>query len=137
MDNYVEILGSTQGSGAPEIFQSAVSSRPAKIAGSESCVRRHRYNYRYDSDEEDGDKDFVASPPADNNFEDISDVKVVENLKLESQRRRVGTARGRGSAAPSSSAKTNSVRYANKHNIQLSAIPENSTKRTSVSSTNK
>ena len=54
-DDDVEILGSTQGSSAPGILQSAASSRPAKRAGAESSVRKPRYNYRDNSDAEDGD----------------------------------------------------------------------------------
>ena len=41
LDNYVEILGSTQGSGAPIIFQSATSSRPAKRDAAASSARRN------------------------------------------------------------------------------------------------
>ena len=53
-DGDVEILGSTQGSSAPRILQSTASSRPAKRAVAASSVRRHRYNYRDNSDAEDG-----------------------------------------------------------------------------------
>ena len=53
--NYVEILGSTQGSVAPGILQPAASPSPAKIDESESSARRHRYNFRDESDAEDGD----------------------------------------------------------------------------------
>ena len=53
-DDDVEILGSTQRSGAPGILQSTASSRPAKRDSSASSVRRHRYNYRYDSNVEYG-----------------------------------------------------------------------------------
>ena len=77
-DDDVEILGSTQGSDAPGISQSIALLRPAKRAATESSARRHRYNHGDDSDAEDGDEDFVASPPAENNDEDISDVEVVE-----------------------------------------------------------
>ena len=52
--NDVEILGSTQGSGAPVISQFTVLSRPTKIAASVFSAKRHRYNYRDDIDEEDG-----------------------------------------------------------------------------------
>ena len=115
LDDDVEILGSTQGSSAPGILQSTVSSRPAKRATAASSARRHRYNYRDDSHAENGSKDFVASPLADNDDEDLRDVEVVEKAKPKSQRRRVGTARGRGSATPASSAKRTSVRSTNKH----------------------
>ena len=54
-DNDVKILETTQGSGAPGILQSTTSSRPAKIAVAESSARMHRYNYRDDSDADDGD----------------------------------------------------------------------------------
>ena len=54
-DDDVEILGSTQGSSAPVISQSSTSSRTVKRAVAASSVRRHRYNYRDDSDAEDGD----------------------------------------------------------------------------------
>ena len=54
-DDDVEILGSTQGSSAPGILQFTASSRPAKRAGAESSVRKPRYNYRDNSDAEDGD----------------------------------------------------------------------------------
>ena len=95
------------------------------------------YNYRDDSDAEDGNNDFFASPPADNDDGDLSDFEVVEKAKPKIQRRRVGTARGRGSATPKSSVKNTSVRSANKHQSQLSTTPARSTKRTSVSSANK
>ena len=55
MEDDVEVLVRTQGSDAPIILQSNASSRPAKIAAAESSARRHRYNYRYHSDAEDGD----------------------------------------------------------------------------------
>ena len=48
-----------------------------------------------DSYAEDGEYDFSASPPADSNDEDLSDVEVVEKYKPKIQRRRVGTSRGR------------------------------------------
>ena len=51
----VETMGSTQGSGAPVISQYTASSRPAKRAVAASSARRHRYNYRDDSDAEDGE----------------------------------------------------------------------------------
>ena len=54
-DDDVEILGSTQGSSAPGILQSTASSRPTKRAVAASSVRRHMYNYRDNSDAEDGD----------------------------------------------------------------------------------
>ena len=54
-DDDVEILGSTQGSGAPGIFQSTVSSMPAKRDATASSARMHRYTYRDDNDAEDGD----------------------------------------------------------------------------------
>ena len=54
-ENYVEILGSTQGSGAPRILKSTASSRPTKRYAAASSTRRHRYNYRDDSNAEDGD----------------------------------------------------------------------------------
>ena len=54
-DDDVEILGSTQGSGAPRILQSTASSRPAKRSASASSARRHRYNYKDNSNEDDGD----------------------------------------------------------------------------------
>ena len=136
-DDDVEILGSTQGSGAPGNFQSIVSSRTAKRAVAESSTRRHRYNYRNNIDAEDGNKDFVAYPPADNDDEDLSDVKVVEKANTKIQRRRVGTERGRGSATLASYANRTPVRSANKHQSQLSTNPTSSTKRTSVSSANK
>ena len=54
-DDDVEILGSTQGSSSPGIFQSTALSRPAKRAAAAPSVRRHKYNYRDDSNVEDGD----------------------------------------------------------------------------------
>ena len=61
-----------------------MSSRPDKISVTESSVRRHRYNYRYNINAEGGDKYFDVSPPANNNNEDLSDIKVVEkaNTKI-------------------------------------------------------
>ena len=53
------------------------------------------------------------------------------------QRRRVGTASGRGSATPESSTKRTSVRSANKHQNQLSTSAEIPTKSTSVRYNNK
>ena len=52
-DGDVEILGSTQGSGAPGISQFTASSRPAKRAAAASSSRRNRYNYRDDRNAED------------------------------------------------------------------------------------
>ena len=52
-------------------------SSPAKRAAAAFSARRHRYNYRDNSDAEDGDKNFVASPSDDNDDKDISDVEVV------------------------------------------------------------
>ena len=46
LDDDVEILGSTQGKGAPRMFHSTVLSRPAKRAVATYYTRRHRYNYR-------------------------------------------------------------------------------------------
>ena len=54
-DDDVEILGSTQGSSATGILHSTASSRPVKRSVAASSVRRHRYNYRDNSDAEDGD----------------------------------------------------------------------------------
>ena len=54
-DDDVEILRSTQGSGAPRILQSTASSRPAKRYAAASSARRHRYNYRDVSDAEGGE----------------------------------------------------------------------------------
>ena len=51
----VEILGSTQGSCTPGILHFTASSRPTKRATAESSERRHRYNYRYNKNAEDGD----------------------------------------------------------------------------------
>ena len=39
----------------------------------------------YDSDVEDGDKEFVASPSANNDDEDLSDDGVVENPSQKSR----------------------------------------------------
>ena len=52
-DDDVEILGSTQGSGAPRILQSTASSRPAKRYAPASYERRHIYTYRGDINAED------------------------------------------------------------------------------------
>ena len=127
----------TQGSSAPGILHSAVTERPAKRATAVSSVIRHRYNYKDGSNVKDGDYEFIASSLADNDDEDLRDVEVVEKAKPKSQRRRVGTARGRGSATPASSAKRTSVRSANKYQSHLSTTLASSTKRTSVSSVNK
>ena len=136
-DNDVKILETTQGSGAPGILQSTTSSRPAKIAVAAYSIRRDRYNYRYDSNTEDGEEEFFDSPLTDNNEKDLSDVEVVENPKPKSQRRRVGTARGRVSATPESSAKRTSVRSTNKHQSHILTTPLSSNERISVSSANK
>ena len=77
MEYDVEILGSTQGSGAPGILKSTASSRPTKRAPAASFARRQRYNYRDNSNTEDGDWEFFAYPSAENDDEDLSDVKVV------------------------------------------------------------
>ena len=114
-ENYVEILGNNQRSGAPKILQSTTLSRPTKRSVAASSTRSHRYNYRDDSNSEDGDKDFVASPLSDNYDEDLSYVEVVEKFNPKIQRIRVGTARGSGSATTASSAKRTYVRSANKH----------------------
>ena len=53
-DNDVEILGSTQGSGATRILQSTAPSRNAKRAAAASSMIMHMYNYRDDSYAEDG-----------------------------------------------------------------------------------
>ena len=76
-DDDVEILGSTQGSGAPGILQSTMSSRPAKRYAVVSSARRHLYNYRDQSDAEDGAEDLIASTLGDNYGKDLSDVGVV------------------------------------------------------------
>ena len=47
-----------------------------------------------DSNAEDGNEEFVAYPPADNDDKDLSDVEVVEKVKPKTQIRRVKTARG-------------------------------------------
>ena len=57
-ENGVEIFGRTHGSGATVIFQFTASSSPAKRAVVESSVRRHRYNYRDNSDAEYGGGNF-------------------------------------------------------------------------------
>ena len=95
------------------------------------------YNYMGDSNAEDGELEFVVSPPSDKYDEDLSDVEAVEKSNPKIQRGRVGKSRGRGSATPDSSDKNTSVRSANKHHIQISTTPEISTKRTSISSSNK
>ena len=76
-DDDIEILGSTQGRSAPGIYYSTASPRHTKRSAVASSARRHRYNYRDGSDAEDDKKDSVASPPADNNDDDLSDVKAV------------------------------------------------------------
>ena len=53
-DNDVEILGSTQGSGAPGFSQSTALSRTAERDAAAYSYRRHRYNYRVNSDADDG-----------------------------------------------------------------------------------
>ena len=121
----------------PGISNSTASSRPAKISVTEYSAIRHRYNYRGDIESEDGEKDFIASPLADNKDEDLSDVKVVEKYKPKIQRRRVGTARGRGIATPERSDKRTSVIPSNKNQSNLSTTSASSTKRTSVISANK
>ena len=73
MEDYVEILGITQGSGAPSILQYNTSSRPAMRAAAASSAIKHRYNYRDYIDTDDGDKDFFDSIPAENNEEKLSD----------------------------------------------------------------
>ena len=88
----VEILGSTQGSGAPRIYQYTVSSRPTKRYVSAFSAIRHRYNYRDDSNTEDGKEEFISSSPDEKYDKDLSDAKVVEKAKPKIQRRRVGTA---------------------------------------------
>ena len=75
-------------------------SRPVKRTAAASLVRRHRYNYKDDSNAEDGDEGFVASTPDDIDDEDLSDVEVVEKYKPKIQRRRVGTSRGRRCTIP-------------------------------------
>ena len=54
-DDDVEILGRNQGSGAARISHSTASPRQAKGAAAAYSARRHRYNYRDDSDAEDGE----------------------------------------------------------------------------------
>ena len=135
--DYVEILGITQGSSAPIIFQSTASSMPAKRASAESSVIRHRYSYRGNSDAEYSNYDFDTTPSADNDDEDLSNVEFVEEAKPKIQGRRVGTSRGRRSATLTSSVKRTSVRSANKHQSQLFTTLRRSTKRTSVSSAKK
>ena len=91
MDDDVEILVSTQGSGASIILHSTTLSRPAKRAVEASSARRHMYNYRDNIDADDDDKEFFASPSDENDDEDLSDVEFVEKSKPKIQRRRVGT----------------------------------------------
>ena len=79
----------------------------------------------------------LASSPADNDDEDLTDVEVVEKSKPKSQKKGVGGARGRATDTPESSSKRSSVRSSNKHQSQFSATPASSTRRTSVSSVNK
>ena len=81
LDNDVEILRSTQGSGVPVTLHSAALSRPTKRAAVESSARRQRYNYRVNSNTYDGDKEFFASFLSYNYDKDLSDVKYVENLE--------------------------------------------------------
>ena len=81
LSNDVEILGSTQGSCAPGILHPTTFTSPAKRAEAASSTISNRYNYRDGRDAEDGDEDSVASPPADNYDEDLSDVEVVEKSK--------------------------------------------------------
>ena len=97
----------------------------------------HRYNYRADSNAEYVKEDFVAYTLADSDDEDLSDAKVVEKSKTKIQRRRVGTARGRGGATPEIYPNSTSVRYYNKPQSQLLTTLASSTKTTSVRSTNK
>ena len=54
LDNDVEILGSTHGSGGPGILQSTALSWPAKRSAVASSARRHMYNYRDNNNAEDG-----------------------------------------------------------------------------------
>ena len=96
-------------------MQSATSSRPANRAVTASSAIRHRYNYRDNTDAEDGNKEFVASPPDEKYDEDISDAKFVEKPNSKIKRRRVGAAMGRGSATPESSTKRKSVIFSNKN----------------------
>ena len=55
LDDDVEILGTTQGSGATGIFQYTVLSRTSKRSAVASYAIRNMYNYRDNSDTEDGD----------------------------------------------------------------------------------
>ena len=48
------------------------------------------YNYRDDSDAEDGDEEFVASPSDDNNDEDIVMLKFYKKTSQESIEERLG-----------------------------------------------
>ena len=98
-ENDIETLGSTQESGAPRILKSNASSSPAKRAAAPSYARRHRSNYRGDSDAEDGDDNFVASPLDDNDDEDLSDIKVVEKARPKIHRRGLGQ-KGEGEVLP-------------------------------------
>ena len=66
----------------------------------ESSARRHRYNYRGNSDAEDVNWDFIASPLDDNNDKALIDVKVVEKYKPKIHRRRVGAANRKGKFYP-------------------------------------
>ena len=99
LDDDVEILGSTQGSGVPGILQSTALSRPSKRAATASSARRYRYSYREDSGAEDGNEEFVASPPAENDDEGMSDAAAPLSGK-----------RGRGSGSGSNSNKVGSKR---------------------------
>ena len=114
-DDDVEILGSAQVSGAPEILHSTALSRIAKKVAAASSARSHRYNYRDNSDAEDVNDHFVASPLSENNDKDLSEAEVVGKSNPKSQRRRIVTARVRVSATPASSAKRTSVKSANKN----------------------
>ena len=76
-------------------------------------------------------------PPDDNDGKDLNDVKVVGKVKPKIQRRRVGTARGRGSDTLESSSKRTFVISANKNQSQISTTPDSSNKRTAVISYNK
>ena len=83
-------------------------------------MRSDRYKYRENSDVEDGNEDFAASLPSDNDDKDLSGVEVLEKSKPKRQRRRVGTARG--SSTLVISAKRNSVISAKKYQIQISTL---------------
>ena len=95
-------------------------SRSSKRAASASSERRNRYNYKYDRNAEDSDKDFVASPLADNDDKDIGDIKAVKKYNPKSHKKRVGIAKGRGRYTLAIYDKRNSIRYYNKHHSQLS-----------------